>query len=287
MSEAVNRVMVVGYGSMGRGIALSFGRAGFATTVLSRDPAAIGDLPDGVSATAALPEAPPDLVIEAVPERMDLKQALLARLEAAYGAGPILASNTSSLPLQEMADALAAPERLIGVHYMHPAEALPMVEVIRVAQTTDEVLARTTAALERTGKDSIVLAKPVIGFLINRLQHAILHEAYCLIDDGIVKPEDVDNFAKRMFGPRLCVTGLIEQKDLSGLDVHAAAQRGIVPHLHHTNRPSRVVQDLVEDGQYGAKTGTGFYDWREADLAAHRRKAADKLARLLALLEAD
>ena len=132
-----------------------------------------------------------------------------------------------------------------------------------------------------------MLAKPVIGFLINRLQHALLHEAYCLIEAGIVRAEDVDNFAKRLFGPRMCVTGVIEQKDLSGLDIHAASQRGIVPDLYHTNRPSPIVQDLASAGQLGAKTGTGFYDWREVDLAAHRAKAADKLARLLALLEGD
>ena len=102
-----------------------------------------------------------------------------------------------------------------------------------------------------------------------------------------VTQKQVDNFAKRLFGPRMCVTGVIEQKDLSGLDIHAASQRGIVPDLYHTNRPSPIVQDLAAAGHLGAKTGTGFYDWREVDLAAHRRKAADKLARLLALLEGD
>src|SRR3546814_3027106 len=107
---------------------------------------------------------------------------------------------------------------------MHPAEALPLVEVIRVPQTTDDTFARCIAALKRTGKDAIVLNRPVEGFLFNRLQHAILHEAYYLIEQGIVTHEDVDKAAKWLLGPRCCVTGLIEQKDISGLDTHAIAR---------------------------------------------------------------
>ena len=85
----------------------------------------------------------------------------------------------------------------------------------------------------------------------------------------------------------MCVTGLIEQKDISGLDVHALAQRGIVPHLCHSAVPHSVVQKKYENGEFGVKTGTGFYDWRVRDVAAHKRKVADKLARLLALLAED
>jgi 3-hydroxybutyryl-CoA dehydrogenase len=285
MRQSVKKVMVVGYGSMGSGILLSFARGGFDTTVLSRDPSCIDGLPAGAKAVAALPENPPDLVIEAVPEVMELKHELFARLEAAYGAGPILASNTSGLPLQDMADRLRHPERFIGIHYMHPAEALPMVEVTRVAQTGDDVLTRTVKALERTGKDSVILNRPVIGFLFNRLQHALLHEAYHLIEAGIVTAKDVDDFAKRLFGPRMSVTGLIEQKDLSGIDTHARAQRAIVPHLYHSPEPCRVLQDKFENNELGIKTGTGFYDWRNVDVPAYRERAAARLAQLLAILE--
>ena len=159
-----------------------------------------------------------------------------------------------------------------------------MVEVIRVPETTDEVLERTVEALKRTGKDSIVLNKPVIGFLINRLQHAILHEAYWMIEEGVVTVEDVDNFAKWLLGPRMCVTGLLEQKDLSGVDVNAAAQRSIVPDLHHNRTPCPLVQDMAARGEWGVKTGKGFYDWSGRDVAGHKARAARKLERLLALL---
>lgn len=287
MPDQIEHVMVVGYGSMGRGIVASFAKSGFKTTVLSRNPSRITDLPDGANAVDAPPDDVPDMVIEAVPETMEAKQALFDRLEAAYGTAPILGSNTSSLPLDGMADRVNDPSRFIGVHYMHPADALPMVEVIRVRQTSDETLARTVAALERTGKASIVLNRPVVGFLINRLQHAILHEAYYLISEGIVTAKDVDDVANWLLGPRMSVTGLIRQKDISGLEVHALAQRGIVPELCHSTESQPVVQQKLADGQLGIKTGTGFYDWTDTDVAAYRAKAADKLARLLAILEND
>lgn len=288
MSKPIESVVVVGGGAMGSGIALSFAKAGFTTSILSRDPSRLTDLPRGVSAVSEPSREPPDLAIEAVVEDIDVKNEVFARLEAAWGPTPILASNTSSLPLQDMADRLEHPERLIGVHYLHPAEALPIVEIIRVAQTADDVLERTSAALRRTGKHSlVVLNEPIVGFLINRLQHAILHEAYQMIDRGLCTAEDVDNVAKWGLGPRMCVTGLIEQKDISGLDIHARSQRGIVPELFLSREPARVCQDLFDAGHYGVKTGKGFYDWTGRDVPAFRKKAADRLARVLKVLHDD
>jgi 3-hydroxybutyryl-CoA dehydrogenase len=284
----VERVLVIGYGAMGSGIALSFARAGIATTVLSRDPDRHGALPHGITAVAELPAQAPDLIIESVPEDMATKIATFRALEEAYGTGPdgpILATNTSGLPIEEIAAALTARERFLAAHYMQPADSLPMLEVARLPETRDDVLARTVDALERSGKQVIVLKKPITGFLINRLQHAILHEAYYLIESGVTTVEDVDRFARTLFGPRLCIAGLIEQKDLSGLDVHALAQRSIVPALHHGAAPSRLLQDKYDAGDLGAKTGRGFYDWSDRDVDAVRREAKRKLEDLIAYLD--
>ena len=120
--------------------------------------------------------------------------------------------------------------------------------------------------------------------MINRLQHALLHEAYYLIAEGIVDAKDIDNFAKWMFGPRMCVTGLIEQKDISGLDTHALAQQGIVPHLHLSREPSKIVQDKYNQGDLGVKTGRGFYDWENRDITSHKERADKKLQELITLL---
>ena len=285
MDREIRRVLIAGYGVMGQGIVRSFVRGGHETTVLSRDPSRLKDLPPGVQAVRDLPEAAPDLVLETIPEQIDLKHKLYARIEDAYGAEPVIASNTSSLPLQTMADGLRHPERFIGIHYFQPADAYPMVEVIRTAQTGDDTLARVEAALGRNGQSALVLNKPVEGFLVNRLQHAILNEAYWMIEEGIVTSEDVDNFAKWMFGPRLCVTGLLEQKDISGLGTNAIVQQQLVPTLHLSGKVSRTILDKIERGDLGVKTGRGFYDWRDRDVPEHKRQTEGKLAALMRWLQ--
>jgi 3-hydroxybutyryl-CoA dehydrogenase len=265
---------------MGRGIATSFAMAGFHCTLLSRRPELIG----GLRATGELPEEPPDLIIEAIPEDMALKLDLFRRLDAAYEGHAILASNTSSLPLQEMADALAHPEAFCGVHYFQPAESFAFAEVIEVAQTDPYVVPAVGVALARTGKQAIHLRKPMIGALINRLQHAMLHEAGHLMDEGVVDAESVDLVARNLLGPRMCVTGVLEQKDLSGLKTFAAVQRALVPHLYHGAEPCRYVQDLAAAGHDGVTTGRGFYDWAGKDVERLRRRIADRLARILAIV---
>jgi len=280
MKTSINSVMIVGYGTMGRGIVETFAKNGFETCVLTRDPSRIDDLPEHATAISDLPSTAPDLIIESIPEDIALKHELFTRLENAYGNSSILATNTSGLPIDEVAAPLAHKDKFIAVHYMQPAEAFPLVEVCRLNETTDEVTDATVEALARSGKESIVLQKPVIGFLINRLQHALLHEAYSMIEDGIVSAADVDKFARRGFGPRMCVTGLIEQKDISGIDVNAAAQRSIVPDLNHSGKPCQMLQDMAARGDIGVKSGKGFYDWAERDIDAYRKAAASKLDRI-------
>jgi 3-hydroxybutyryl-CoA dehydrogenase len=125
----------------------------------------------------------------------------------------------------------------------------------------------------------------VPGLLINRLQHAILHEAYYLIDEGVATAEEIDRCAREMLAPRMCITGLIEQKDISGLDTHALAQQALVPVLHHGDKPRRALQDLYEAGHLGIKTGKGFYDWSGKDPDRVKAEAARKLTELLVYLK--
>jgi 3-hydroxybutyryl-CoA dehydrogenase len=281
----IHSVLVIGSGAMGWGILRSFAGSGFEATLLSRNPNRLPPLPEGARAVGDLPADPPDLIIESIPEKMDLKVDLFRRLGGTYGDGPIAASNTSGLPLEDLAAAYGHPRRFVGIHYFHPADVTPLVEVVPVADIDGSVVRQTVAALAKTGKESLVLKRPVAGFLVNRLQHAILHEAYSLIDQGIVSAEDVDRVAQRLLGPRMCISGLIRQKDLSGLDTHALAQQAIVPHLWHGAEPSRVLQDKYEHGDLGLKTGRGFYDWSGRDPALVRKTAAERLARLLAFLD--
>ncbi|MCE5265090.1 MAG: 3-hydroxyacyl-CoA dehydrogenase family protein [Deltaproteobacteria bacterium] len=280
----IRSVLVIGSGSMGWGILRTFAAAGFDAAVLSRNPDRLPALPSGARAVSVLPAEPPDLIIESIPEVLELKVDFFRRLGAAYGDRPIVASNTSGLPLEELAAACGHPHRFIGIHYFHPADVAPLVEVIPVDDRDGSLVRRTVAALMQTGKEALVIKKPVAGFLVNRLQHAILHEAYHLIEEGIVSAEDVDKVAKRLFGPRMCITGLIEQKDISGLDTHALAQQAIVPHLWHGAEPIRIVQEKYSRGDLGLKTGRGFYDWTGRDPGEVRKAVAERLARLIEFL---
>jgi len=287
MPDEQVQVLVAGSGFMGRGIAASFADAGVPTAILSRDPARVTDVDARVRVFAELPASAPALIIESVPEIIELKVAFNARVEAAYGDAAVLGSNTSSLPLQAMAERLEHPHRYCGIHYFQPADIAPVVELARVRQSSTDTITTAERFLEQSGKFVVMLAEPVDGLLINRLQHAILHEAYGLIERGICTAADVDEAARRLLGPRMSVTGLIEQKDLSGLDTHALAQKQLVPALDHGAQAHDVVQRKYAAGQLGVKTGLGFYDWRNVDVPGYRAQTAGLLRRLLEVLEND
>jgi 3-hydroxybutyryl-CoA dehydrogenase len=285
MSTSIQTVLIYGYGVMGRGVAKTFAEAGFTTLVKSRRAGALAGLPAKVTAVERLPEGAPDLVIEFVPEDPKVKQAVYAELEAAYPDGPLIASGTSGLDLVELSRKMKRRERFLGIHYFMPADVAPVVEVMAGLSTSREDVDRVADALRRTGKDPVVLYKPIVGFLVNRLQHAILHEAYYLIEAGVASVEDIDHAARRMLAPRMCLNGLIQQKDISGLKIHADAQESIVPKLFHNAVPNPMLQTMVALGRTGLSAGRGFYDWSGCDAEAVRRQASSQLAKLLEFLK--
>lgn len=285
IQKPIERVLVVGYGVMGRGIAQTFGAGGFDTIVWSRRATSLTDLPPQVRAVAAPPDDVPDLVIESVIEDVAVKQAVYAEIEARYPRSTVIATNTSGLPLATLGAALRHPERFVGTHYFMPAEVFPMVEVMASPAAPRAVVDRVAEAMTRTGKEPITLYKPITGYLINRLQHCILHEAYHLIETGVASPAEIDKVARLMLGPRMCVNGLIEQKDIGGLEIHGNAQRAIVPALEHSGVPNRYLQALLKRGETGVDTGKGFYDWRGCDTKAVRRQTVTRLNALLGFLK--
>jgi len=286
MRTPIQTVLIYGYGVMGRGVARTFADAGFTTLVKSSRAGELAGLPASVTAAERLPEKAPDLAIEFVPEDARVKQAVYAELEAAYPENtPLIASGTSGLDLVELARKMKRPERFLGIHYFMPAEVAPVVEVMAGLSTSREDVDRVADALRRTGKEPVVLYKPIVGFLVNRLQHAILHEAYYLIEAGVASAEDIDHAARRMLAPRMCLNGLIQQKDISGLKIHADAQESIVPKLFHNATPNPMLQTMVAVGRTGLSAGKGFYDWSGCDAEAVRRQASSQLARLLDFLK--
>jgi 3-hydroxybutyryl-CoA dehydrogenase len=286
MIKKINSILIYGYGVMGRGVASTFAKHGIDTTVRSSRAASLKDLPAGVRAVDKLPATPPDLVLELVPEDVATKQAVYRELEAAWpGADYMIATGTSGLDLVELAKALKHPERFLGLHYFMPADQALVVEVMAGPQTPRELVDVAAEALRRTGKEPVVLYKPIVGFLVNRLQHAILHEAYYLIETGVASAADIDHAARRMLAPRMCITGLIEQKDISGLGIHAGAQASIVPELFHNSIANPMLQAMVKDGETGAAAGKGFYDWAGCDVEAARKQSSAQLAKLTEYLD--
>ena len=179
------------------------------------------------------------------------------------------------------------PENFIGLHYFMPADTTPVVEVMAGLDAPREAVDRAAEALRKTGKETVLLYKPIVGFLINRLQHAILHEAYYLIEAGVSSAADIDHAARRLLAPRMCLTGLIQQKDISGLKIHADAQRSIVPKLFHNNEPNPMLQNMVKHGETGlaSVSGKGFYDWEGCDATAIKKQASQQLSKLLSYLD--
>ena len=283
--QAIRTVLIYGYGVMGRGAAATFAQSGFTTLVKSSRK--LTGLPADLAAVERLPKDPPDLVIEFVPEDVRVKQAVYAEIESAYPGpdAPLIASGTSGLDLVELARRMKRPERFLGVHYFMPADTAPVVEVMAGLVTPRADVDRVAEALRRTGKEPVVLYKPIVGFLVNRLQHAILHEAYYLIEAGVASAEDIDHAARRMLAPRMCLNGLVQQKDISGLKIHADAQRSIVPKLFHNATPNPMLQNMVRRGETGLSAGKGFYDWNGCDVEAVRKQASSQLAKLLEFLK--
>jgi len=286
VASPVRNLLIWGYGVMGRGVAETFAAAGFPTSVLTSRATTLAGSRSGIEFLQRLPATPPDLILELVPEDVEAKRAVFREIEATYGdAEFLLATGTSGLDLNVLAEGLRRPERLIAIHYYMPAESIPIVEVAAGPATPRGAVDRAAEALQRAGKLPLKIYRPVAGFIVNRLQHAILHEAYWMISSGIATAQDIDFAVARMLGPRMCVNGLIRQKDIAGLVVNRDAQRAIVPHLFHNNAPNPLSAALVERGETGIAAGKGFYDWTGLDASEVRKVAVRELARLLAFLD--
>lgn len=285
MTRPIRSILIYGYGVMGQDVARTFADAGFVTTVKSGRAAQL-TLPANIRALGTLPAEAPDLAIEFVAEDVATKQKVIAELEAAWpGADTLIATGSSGLDLIELAHGMKHPQRFIGLHYFMPADTTPVVEVMAGPDAPPEAVERAAEAVRRSGKEPVLLYKPIVGFLINRLQHAILHEAYYLIEAGVASAADIDHAARRLLAPRMCLSGLIRQKDISGLKIHADAQRSIVPRLFHNNEANPMLQNMVKNGETGLGAGRGFYDWTGCDAAAIKQQSSTQLARLLGFLD--
>jgi 3-hydroxybutyryl-CoA dehydrogenase len=206
-------------------------------------------LPDGESFA---------LIFEAVGEQLDHKRAVLAGVEPSLAGDGVLATTTSSLPLAELASALTAPERFAGWHFFHPADLMPLVEIVPGQRTDPAVLALLRTWSEQLGRRPIVLRRDVPGFVANRLQYALLREAYALVEADICGVADVDVAVTAGLGARWAALGPFETMDLAGLEVHAAVAAALFPLLSGAAElPAELVR-LRANGAGGARAGRGL-----------------------------
>lgn len=222
-----------------------------------------------------------DLVIEAVPEVRETKLAAFERIDRHAPERAVITTNTSSLPLHELAEPIDAPERFCGMHWFHPAHIVPVVEVVYAERTADGTIETAVGFLEAIGKDPVVVERDVPGFIANRIQSAMVREAWALLEADVARPAEIDRAIKGTFGFRLPILGAFEKADHSGLDVHHTVLSELLPEIDRDTSPPEVLTSLVERERYGAKTGRGVYDWRDADLDAVAEARDRRLVELL------
>ncbi|OZI33188.1 3-hydroxybutyryl-CoA dehydrogenase [Bordetella genomosp. 1] len=295
--SASTHVAVLGAGLMGHGIAQVFSQAGFGVSIWDPDQMALTDVPRRIAEhLEQLGETPKgeitlsstlaecvrgcDLVVEAAPERLELKQNLIRQIDEA-NPDCIIASNTSVLRITEIALNARNPHRIVGTHWWNPPYLIPVVEVVRGEQTGEGAAARVTQWLLDAGKLPVDVFKDAPGFVGNRMQFALVREAAHIVDEGICSAETVDLVARHTFGRRIAAVGPLRNSDYIGLDLVEAILDYLAPSLSDARRTPALIRKLVADGRKGAKTGSGIFEWREGE----RKEAEERLLKHLMAMQ--
>jgi 3-hydroxybutyryl-CoA dehydrogenase len=315
------RIAALGAGRMGRGIGQVFAYAGYGVDVVDFKPRApadgarfrtaalaeiaanlqllgeLGVLDEAQSRTILgrvrvlpLEEAPEalaraDVVFEGVTETREAKRDAFARACAHLAPGAIIASTTSSMLADTLAEMVTHPGRFINAHFLNPAFLIPLVEVSPAKTTEEGTFQKLKALLESAGK-VVVRCAPSPGFIVPRLQAAAMNEAARLVEEGVATPDDIDRAVRAGFGPRYTAMGLCEFIDYGGLDILYYASRSMARALDAPRyEPPELIRRLMEEGKRGARDGQGLYDWRGRDLPAYQRELLGRFVTLFRHLQ--
>ncbi len=205
-----------------------------------------------------------DLVFEAVPEDMDLKRDTLGACSGAAPPGAVIVSNTSSLPINDLAAFVGDQERFCGMHWFNPPEWTPGVEVIPARETTTETVERVVEFLRGIGKRPAVVGDGP-GFVANRIQNALFLEAVRCVEEGLASPQEVDEVVRSCFGFRLPFFGPFQIADMAGLDVYESVLGVLEEGLGERFEAPETLRKLVEGGRTGTKSGAGFLEYTEEE----------------------
>jgi 3-hydroxybutyryl-CoA dehydrogenase len=296
-AEDIKNITLLGAGMIGNGLALHFAKAGYQVSLYSRTqqtidkaiestrsnlslllqkPAGsdeiekiVGRIKTTTDLKKSVANAP--IIIESVAENLKIKQDLFKELDEMCPRETILATNTSVISITEIASKSKNRSRILGTHFWFPPYLIPLVEVIKGKDTSDEVMELTYQFMKKAGKHPIRCMKDVPGFVANRLQHALWREAISIVEHGIADAATVDEAIKNSIGIRLAVLGPVENADMVGLDLTLAIHNTVLKDLEASPDPSPLLQQKVKKGELGFKSGKGFYDkWTQEDITRVR-----------------
>jgi len=294
----INRAAILGTGTMGPGMGAVLARAGMQVTLFDVKPDALERaqgtvaMVEGVLERLEVPVVAggsvsyegdravaldgADVVLEAVPEQLELKRSLFAEIEDEISAETIIASNTSGIPVTRLAEGMRHPDRVVGWHWSNPPHLIPMNEVIPGEQTSAEVTAAVQELTRRIGYHPVTLKKEVPGFVENRVLYAIMRECLALVDEGVIDTEGLDLCVKWGIGYKLAVVPPIQLLDMAGLDIYTSVASYLNASLSNETGVSSTATGLKDQGKLGIKAGGGFFDYtpeRVKELGAQRAAA--------------
>ena len=307
-AEQVKRVGVIGAGTMGHGIAQAYAQEGYPVAITDASKSALTGVKDRVKSNletlaheGLIPEKEienilaritvvdslenavrdADLVTEAVFEDLPTKTKIFQEMEKYCSPECLLASNTSSFPMTQISSQMEKPERAIVTHWMNPPYLVPLVEVVPGEKTSEETYKTAYEILLKIKKVPVKVQKEILGFLINRIQTAMNREVYYLLEIGAASAEDIDRAVVTSLGFRLAFLGPLLVRDLAGLDVTYKVDETLLAELDSSIQPNRLLKDIVERGDYGTKTGKGFFSYTPESLAEIIRERDRRFIHLL------
>lgn len=276
----LTQVAVIGAGTMGARIAAVFAASGFRVALYSRTENSLHNaakliesigvgLVSSVTFTTSLAQCLQDakIVSENIAEVLALKQQIFQEIEKHVSDECLLTTNTSSVPIGQIAGVLAVPSRFIGLHWFNPADVMPMVEIVCGPQTQESTRQQAAALCQQLGKQSVTIHKEAPGFIVNRLQYAMLREALHLVTAGIASIEDVDFAVQSTLAPRWSAMGPLKLMDFAGLDTVKNVAAILLPDLSSDDVLPPWLLAQIEQGNLGTKTGAGFYPWTAQEIA--------------------
>jgi len=303
----IESAAVVGLGTMGPGIAATLARAGLKVSAFDADPAKRAKAQQGFAAAAtvltalAVPDrgahditvhdslgacvAGAGLVIETVPEDLDLKIQVFREIEAHVGEEVVLASDTSGIPITHIQAGTRMPGRVVGMHWSNPPHIIPMIEVISGEHTLPAVASALIEVIRRCGHLPITIRKDVPGFVENRVLYAVMRECLDLVEQGVIDPQDLDACVSWGIGYKLAVVGPMALLDMAGLDIYAAVSSYLNKELCNRTDTAGYIAERTAQGKLGIKTGGGIYDYTPKKIAELQGARARKLVAVRKVLQ--